>query len=79
MGSDDATAQAVEAHAAEADAPARKHHSPVKRILGVIVSLVIIVGIFGFAIPKVADYSAVWAAMQTMTPLELASLFEAMV
>lgn len=79
MGSDDATAQAAEAHAAEADAPARTHHSPVKRILGVIVSLVIIVGIFGFAIPKVADYGAVWAAMQTMTPLELASLFVAMV
>jgi hypothetical protein len=79
VGSDDATAQAAEAHAAEADAPARTHHSPVKRILGVIVSLVIIVGIFGFAIPKVADYGAVWAAMQTMTPLELASLFVAMV
>jgi putative heme transporter len=50
-----------------------------KKILGFIASMIIVVGIFAFAIPKFADYSAVWAAAKTMTPLEIGSLMVAMV
>jgi uncharacterized membrane protein YbhN (UPF0104 family) len=70
---------ATDAAAAPPNAEPEQHRSNLKRILGALVSLVIVVGIFGFAIPKVADYGAVWAAMRTMTPLELATLFAAMV
>ena len=40
-----------------------------KKILGIIASVIIVVGIFVFAIPKFADYSAVWAAIERVTPL----------
>ena len=50
-----------------------------KKILGAIASLIIVVGIFVFAIPKFADYSAVWKAAKTMTPLEIGSLLAATV
>lgn len=45
-----------------------------KRIAQIVVSLVLVVGIFLFAIPKLADYSQVWAAITAMTWLELVSL-----
>jgi uncharacterized protein (TIRG00374 family) len=74
-----AVPQADEA-APQADEAASGHHaSTTKRVVGGVVSLMIVIGIFAFAIPKFADYSAVWAAMRTMTPVELASLFAAMV
>ncbi|MET0801463.1 MAG: lysylphosphatidylglycerol synthase transmembrane domain-containing protein [Actinomycetota bacterium] len=57
----------------------RKRHSPVRRIVSGVISLVIVVGIFVFAIPKVADYGEVWKAFQSLTPLELASLFAVMI
>lgn len=60
-------------------AEAGKHHSPARRIVSGVISLAIVVGIFVFAIPKVADYSEVWKAFQSLTPLELASLFAVMV
>lgn len=50
-----------------------------KKIVGFVASLIIVVGIFAFAIPKFADYQAVWAAAQTMTPLEISALVAAMV
>ena len=50
-----------------------------KKILGAIASLIIVIGIFVFAIPKFADYSAVWKAAKTMTPLEIGSLLAATV
>jgi putative heme transporter len=50
-----------------------------KKILGAVASLIIVVGIFAFAIPKFADYSAVWDAAKTMTPLEIGSLLAATV
>jgi uncharacterized protein (TIRG00374 family) len=74
-----ATAGAAEELGSEQTAEPEHHRSMLKRVLGVVVSLVIVVGIFGFAIPKFADYGEVWAAMKTMTPLELGSLFVAMV
>ena len=50
-----------------------------KQILTFLVGLIIVVGIFVFAIPKFADYNAVWAAAKTLTPIEFWTLFGAMV
>lgn len=62
---------------AGAEATAKRRST--KKILGAIASLIIVVGIFVFAIPKFADYSAVWKAAKTMTPLEIGSLLAATV
>ena len=48
-----------------------------KRIVGYVISLVIVVGIFWWAIPKFADYRDVWAAIKTLTPIETWSLVAA--
>ena len=48
-----------------------------KRIVGYAISVVIVVGIFWWAIPKFADYGDVWAAIRTLTPIESWSLFAA--
>lgn len=53
--------------------------SQTKRILGVVVSIVIVVGIFAFAIPKFADYQDVWKSIQTLKPLEIALLVGVMI
>ena len=50
-----------------------------KRIVGYIISLLIVVAIFWWAIPKFADYRDVWAAMKTLTPIETWSLIAATV
>src|SRR5438093_11842657 len=50
-----------------------------KKIVGYIVSVVIVVAIFTWAIPKYANYRDVWAAIKTLTPLETWTLFAAMV
>ena len=44
------------------------------RVIQIVVSLAIIVGIFGFAIPKIANYGDVWNAVKDMTWLEITSL-----
>ena len=62
-----------------ADPVARGKHSPTRRIVSGVISLLIVVGIFVFAIPKVADYAEVWKAFESLTPLELLSLFAATV
>jgi putative heme transporter len=41
--------------------------------------VLIVVAIFAFAIPRFADYHEVWAAMKTLTPIELWSLIAATV
>ncbi len=48
-----------------------------KKIVGYIVSLVIVVAIFTWAIPKFANYRDVWAAIKTLTPMETWSLVAA--
>ena len=50
-----------------------------RRILGAIASLVIVVAIFVYAIPRIADYSAVWKTITALTAVELWSLVAAMV
>ena len=57
-----------------AEAEPSKKRSPVKRILQAAFSLVVVVGIFAFAIPKIADYSAVLHTLGDLTWLELTSL-----
>jgi uncharacterized protein (TIRG00374 family) len=49
------------------------------QIVSFIFGMVIVVLIFTVAIPKFADYHAVWAAMKTLTPIEFWSLTAAMV
>jgi uncharacterized protein (TIRG00374 family) len=44
------------------------------RIAEIAVSLVIVVGIFAFAIPKIASYGSVWDAVRSMTWREISSL-----
>lgn len=48
------------------------------RILQLLVSLAIVLGIFAFAIPKIADYHAVWRAVAGMTWFEITTLVGAM-
>lgn len=57
--------------------PRTKKRFPVRRVIQVAFSLLIVVGIFAFAIPRIADYSAVWSTIQALTPVEFATLFAA--
>jgi uncharacterized protein (TIRG00374 family) len=50
-----------------------------KKIVGYVISIVIVVGIFTWAIPKFADYRDVWAAIKTLSPIEMWSLIAATV
>lgn len=54
-----------------------KKRWPVKRIVQTVLSIVVVVGIFVFAIPKIADYSAVWKTVTGLTWLEITSLVAA--
>lgn len=58
---------------AEASATTRK---PLgwKKIVGYLISVIIVVAIFTWAIPKYANYRDVWDAIRTLTPLETWSL-----
>ncbi|HEY7660550.1 MAG TPA: lysylphosphatidylglycerol synthase transmembrane domain-containing protein [Actinomycetota bacterium] len=49
-----------------------------KQIVAFVFGLVVVVAIFVFAIPKFADYGAVWEAMKVLTPVELWTLVAAM-
>jgi putative heme transporter len=48
-----------------------------KRVVGFVISVLIVIAIFWWAIPKFADYRDVWAAMRTLTPIEAWSLLAA--
>jgi len=62
---------------AQAPSPGSKNLSW-KRIVGYAISVVIVVAIFAWAIPKFADYADVIAWIRTLTPLESLSLVVAM-
>ncbi|MDP9184585.1 MAG: lysylphosphatidylglycerol synthase domain-containing protein [Actinomycetota bacterium] len=47
------------------------------RIAQIVISVVLVVAIFFYAIPKLADYSAVWDTIRAMTWLEIGTLFAA--
>jgi uncharacterized protein (TIRG00374 family) len=52
----------------------KKKKSPTWRIVQIVVSLAIVVGIFVYAIPKFADYSQVWTHIKSMAPFEYLTL-----
>jgi uncharacterized membrane protein YbhN (UPF0104 family) len=58
--------------------PTKRKIGP-KQIISFIAGLVIVVGIFAFAIPRFADYGAVWKAFDSLTWLELVTLIAATV
>ena len=60
-------------------APSSPSRKRLMRLLGLVASLVIVVAIFAYAVPRFANYSAVWASLKTLTPLEFWSLFAAMI
>jgi len=70
--------QVIEPPSDEGQEP-KKKHSPVRRIVSALISLVIVGAIFLYAIPRFADYSAVWATVTTLTPVEFTSLLLATV
>jgi uncharacterized protein (TIRG00374 family) len=60
-------------------AQGKKKHSPARRVVSALISLVIVGAIFIYAIPRFADYSAVWATITTLTPVEFTTLLAATV
>jgi uncharacterized membrane protein YbhN (UPF0104 family) len=56
---------------------ARKRKKRIWRIVQILFSIALVVGIFVYAIPKIAGYAAVWKAVTAMTWLELATLVAA--
>lgn len=55
-------------------AKASSRRKRIVRVVQLAVSLVLVAGIFVFAIPRIADYSAVWATISDLTWLELVTL-----
>jgi putative heme transporter len=61
------------------EASERRGSGRTRRIVQIVLSVVVVVAIFAFAIPKIADYASVWRAVTGMTWLEIATLVLAMV
>ena len=63
------------------DAPAdqTRGHSTRRRVISGAISLVVVVGIFAYAIPRIADYGEVWRTITSLTPVELSTLILVMV
>lgn len=59
------------------DEPRARSKRSVWRYVSFALSLLIVLGIFVFAIPKFADYSAVWKSISSLTPLEMGTLVAA--
>lgn len=59
--------------------PATTRKKRIVRVVQVGVSIALVVGIFAYAIPKLADYSTVWASITRLTWLEVATLIAAMI
>jgi putative heme transporter len=73
----DESSTASDPQGAEASEGSGSKHSPVRKIVSGVISLVIVGGIFLFAVPKVADYSEVWKAFTSLTGLEILTLVAA--
>jgi putative heme transporter len=71
-------AMSVDATSPPADTGAPRKRSTARRVISAAISIVIVVGIFAFAIPKVADYGSVLKAFGSLTALEFVSLVAAM-
>ena len=59
-------------------APPVQHKKRAWKILEIVISVGVAVAIFGLIIPKIANYSEVWATIRNLTWLELATLVLAM-
>jgi uncharacterized protein (TIRG00374 family) len=57
----------------------RKRRVSTGQIVAFVFGIIVVVAIFVFAIPRYADYHAVWEAMRTLTPLEFWSLMAVMI
>jgi hypothetical protein len=55
----------------------RSRRWPMKRLVQTLVSIAVVGGIFVFAIPKIADYSAVWRTNTRLPWFELTTLVAA--
>lgn len=55
-------------------APSSRHGSTTRRVLQSVFSTVLVVAIFVFVLPQVADFSKVWAHIRAMTWLEMTTL-----
>lgn len=60
-----------------AQQPAQRGAFNWKRAISALISIAILVFIFGWVIPRFADYGEIWAAMQGLTPIELWTLVAA--
>jgi putative heme transporter len=59
---------------AEVPKPGRRGRRLLLRVIQIAFSLGVVVGIFAGILPKIADYSAVWATIRSLTWFELLSL-----
>jgi hypothetical protein len=57
----------------------RKRRISTGQIVAFVFGIIVVIAIFVFAIPKFADYGAIWDAMRTLTPLEFWSLMAVMI
>ena len=60
------------------ETPAARRRATTKRVIQALVSVALVVAIFVYAIPRIADYHEVWRTMADLTPLELSSLIALM-
>jgi uncharacterized membrane protein YbhN (UPF0104 family) len=60
---------------AEVSQPGRHGSKRLLRVVQIVVSLGVVLGIFVGILPRIADYSAVWATIGALTWFELLSLF----
>jgi uncharacterized protein (TIRG00374 family) len=58
----------------ELDEAHRKRRHGRARIIGIVASVVVIAGVFAFALPRIADYGEVWDEVQTLSWQWLAAL-----
>jgi putative heme transporter len=57
----------------------RGAHTMRRRVISSVLSLVVVVVIFVYAIPRIADYGEVWSTISSLTPVEFWSLLAATV
>jgi putative heme transporter len=59
----------------EVPKPGRHGRRRLLRVIQIVVSLGVVLGVFAGIVPKIADYSAVWTTIRSLTWFELLSLF----
>ena len=54
--------------------PVASPRSRWRRVVGLALALIVVLGTFGFVLPQVADYASVWATIQTLSVADLVLL-----